>query len=293
MVIVKVNAGLGNQMFHYAFGRALALRNRTTLKIDATSLQASPSRHYALHHFVLNAEFATPEELSRFKGAYKIGRHPWIDRISQRRRMGSAVRLPERYFHFNPRALHIPSGRDVYAYGAWQSERYFEDQADTIRREFEFRNPPQGLNATLARDIADANSVSMHVRRGDYATDARVNRIHGLVPLDFYRRAAEHIATRVSRPCFYLFSDDPEWTQANLRLSFPVRYVTHNDPDAAIEDIRLMSLCRHHVIANSSFSWWGAWLGRNPDKIVIAPVRWFRHRRHSARDILPSGWIRL
>ena len=145
----------------------------------------------------------------------------------------------------------------------------------------------------MAAEIAACNAVSLHVRRGDYAADPVVTSMHGLCPLDYYDRAVEYVLGRVSDPAFFLFSDDPDWVREHLKLRGSVSVVDHNGPDSGSEDLRLMSLCRHHIIANSTFSWWGAWLDPRPDKLVIAPKRWFADESLDTSDLLPAGWVKL
>jgi len=294
MIIVKVYGGLGNQMFQYAFGRALSLRNKTSLKLDIRALTKAGARAYALHHFLIQEDFAAPEELARFDGVYKMGRHPWLDRIAQpfRKRTGH-IRLVERYFHFSPHVLAVPADENMYALGAWQSERYFADVGDMLSQDFTFRRPPQGKNLALAEKIQRVNAVSVHVRRGDYANDPKYTRTHGLIGLEYYRRAISLMRERVAEPHFFVFSDDPEWAMQNLSVDDAVDYVAHNGVEGAHDDLRLMSKCKHHIIANSTFSWWGAWLARNPDQIVVGPKRWFADNPANTADILPAAWIRL
>lgn len=140
--------------------------------------------------------------------------------------------------------------------------------------------------------MQQCESVSVHVRRGDYVTLASASAYHGLCTLDYYHRAIRHVAERVANPTLFVFSDDPEWTKANLHSPFPTHYVDHNPAGKAFQDLRLMSLCRHHILANSSFSWWGAWLSRSNGGLVIAPERWYAVNRPTP-DLIPARWIRM
>ena len=180
-----------------------------------------------------------------------------------------------------------------YMQGYWQSARYFEDSAERVRQEFRFRSEPSGRNVELAEEIGARAAVSLHVRRGDYAAHAATRAYHGLCPVDYYHRAASYVAERVRDPIFVLFSDDPEWTRTHLDLRARTIAIEHNGPDDGAEDLRLMSLCRHHVIANSTFSWWGAWLCTKPEKIVTAPERWFSDGARDTSDLIPDRWVRL
>jgi hypothetical protein len=182
--------------------------------------------------------------------------------------------------------------RDGYLVGYWQSEKYFAEVAEQIREDFSFLLPPGNRNAELAREIQQVNAVSLHVRRGDYASNARTTSTHGLCSLDYYRAAIEYVAERVKQPHLYIFSDDIEWVINNLKIELPHQYVDHNHGAESYNDMRLMSMCKHHIIANSSFSWWGAWLNPSTDKIIVAPTHWFANQTNVG-DLFPQGWVTL
>lgn len=140
---------------------------------------------------------------------------------------------------------------------------------------------------------AGGTAVSLHVRRGDYVSDARTHAAHGLCSIDYYRAAVRYIIDRVEAPEFFVFSDDIAWARGNLDISHPCHYLDHNRGAESYNDMRLMSLCHHHIIANSSFSWWGAWLNPRDDKIVVAPARWFASGNRRLDDLFPPGWVTL
>jgi hypothetical protein len=292
MVIVRLYGGLGNQLFQYAAGRAIAQRNGATLGLDIADFARDPKRSYRLHN--LNTRgLIVPRRVS------VCLRDPSLRRLVRcapffARHQLLPVRheyLIEPHFNFDPR-LQAATG-NVCLDGYWQSERYFSEVAPLLRQEFSARNAPDPTNEAMGRLIGDSESVSVHVRRGDYVSEAHTNRYHGTCTLDYYRRAIETLCQEVERPHFFLFSDDMDWTSQHLRLDFPATYVTHNGVDREHEDLRLMSQCKHHIIANSSFSWWGAWLATNSGKIVIAPARWFDEAPLDTRDLLPPSWRRM
>ena len=288
MVITRLSGGLGNQMFQYAAGKRLATRLGVGYRLDLSlfeTLQCATPRRYALDVFALDDPIASPEEVRPFLP--RRGVRSWLDRLGGRRR----TYYRERHFHFDPAVLEL--GGDVCLEGYWQSERYFADIAGLIREAFRFPEPRSGPNLELGRRIRDVVAVSVHVRRGDYVADETTHRWHGVCGIDYYRRAIEHIAERIERAEFFVFSDDPAWAQANLKFPTAVTFVDHNPPERGFEDMRLMSLCRHHIIANSSFSWWAAWLAVNGDKIVVAPRRWFATDELDASDVCPADWLRL
>jgi hypothetical protein len=214
-----------------------------------------------------------------------------LERLLRRKPKRPATHVRERQYHFDPRVLQLRG--DVYLDGNWNSPKYFEDVAPLIRQEFTFRQPATGRNRELLAAIDAVNAVSVHVRRGDYIADPKVASIHGTCGLDYYRACLDLIAERIRDPHFFLFSDDPQWVREHLSLKWPSTVVDHNGPLDGHEDMRLMSCCRHHIIANSGFSWWAAWLNPNPDKIVLAPRQWFSTTKHDTRDLIPAGWIRL
>jgi hypothetical protein len=287
MIITRLQGGLGNQMFQYAAGLALAAARTAQLKLDLTLFDVRDgrtARRYALDCFRVSAARTTPEELEALQS-----KRPLAARISQRLDPRAAAR--ERHFHYDPEVARLPD--DSCLEGYWQSERYFEHAAARVRQEFTFAREPSGRNAELARELAACAAVSVHVRRGDYVSDPATRAAHGLCSLDYYRCATAYVAARVREPVFVWFSDDPDWTRAHLDLGPAAIVVDHNAAHDGAEDMRLMSLCRHHVIANSTFSWWGAWLNADPHKIVIAPERWFPDRARDTRDLLPRRWVTL
>lgn len=290
MIIVNLIGGLGNQMFQYAAGRALSLRLSQPFRLDISDFDG-----YGLHQgfelsrvFVRNPEIATEDEVRNMLGwrASRFARKILL-RPAFRWLLGDSL-VVEPHFHYWPRFASL-SG-NTYLAGYWQSEKYFSDVSETIRADFIFRSPLSEQNVELAERLSQTNSVSLHVRRGDYVLNARANAAHGLCSLDYYRAAIRHVAAHVERPEFFVFSDDIAWAQANLQIDFPCRYVDHNQDAESHNDMRLMSLCRHHVIANSSFSWWGAWLNPKLDKIVVAPRKWFANDKN-VEDLYPAGWV--
>lgn len=182
---------------------------------------------------------------------------------------------------------------DVYLMGYFQCEEYFSPVADLIREELTPKADPLPRTAELIAKAKDSNSVSLHVRRGDYVSDPTANALFGVVNLDYYRRALSHIEDRVPNPKFFVFSDDMEWARQNLELPGQPVFVDHTGPDTSAEDIRLVRACRHNVIANSSFSWWGAWLGEHEEKKVVSPSTWTSDEAEYPRDIIPARWQRM
>lgn len=293
MVIVRLMGGLGNQMFQYAAGRRLALGQNIPLKLDVTWFLRWPSRAYALHALSIAEAFATPQEVREVAGPETTGIGRLMFRLRRRWRIGyrwTWIHEPG-LSPFDAGVL-VPRER-TYLDGYWQSERYFSDVAVTIRRDFTLRAPPGARTRELADQIGAVDSVSVHVRRGDYVSDPKTSEIRNVCTPDYYRRCVAYVAAQVTRPHLFLFSDDPPWVAANLRFDHPTTLVSEAASSGGHEDLRLMSLCRHHIIANSSFSWWGAWLNAREDKLVLAPRRWMNDPRADDRDWLPPEWIRM
>jgi hypothetical protein len=293
LIIVRLMGGLGNQMFQYAAGRALALRQRASLKLDLSGFSANPKRHYELDAFPIAASMASESELAAF--GFHRAEHRWVQRARRLLRMPKQRRTwpiyHEKHFHFDAAAteLHPP----VCLEGWWQTEKYFVDQGEILRREFTPMAPLEPENAALAKQIAEVDAVSLHVRRGDYVAESNTNRVHGTCSVDYYREAVEYITARVQSAHLFVFSDDHDWTRNNLGLAIPATFVSANSVDRGFRDMQLMSRCRHHIVANSSFSWWGAWLNPSPSKIVVAPRRWFGVSDYDTRDLIPETWVRL
>ncbi len=292
MVISNIIGGLGNQMFQYAAGRALSLVRNEPLHLDISGFNG-----YTLHQgfelsrvFVCPAVIASKTEIRDILGWQHL---PGIKRILARPSMevfrcnGFVV---EPHYHYWPKIKYAPKA--CYLSGYWQSDQYFKSHATTIRADFTFKSPLLENNAALAKQISLVNAVSLHIRRGDYVSNQKTTAMHGVCSLDYYRAAIELIVERVQQPYFYIFSDDIAWVKDNLKIDFPLQYVDYNDGLDSYNDMHLMSLCQHHIIANSSFSWWGAWLNPSPQKIVIAPKKWFA-KESNVKDRFPQGWITL
>lgn len=290
MVVTQLLGGLGNQLFQYCMGRALAAKHGTSLKLDISAFDDYPLRPYVLGHFSLEATVLTQDERRRLG----IGEAPKGPLARALRRVFGARGIPvvrERSFEYDAEAMNAPSECSLQGY--WQSPRYFAAIESSIRSELTVRDPLRGENKAAADRITGSLAVSLHVRRGDYSSNPVTNRYHGTCGPEYYQAAEKLLREKVGGLNLFVFSDEPDWAEANLRFASPVTVFRHNGPEQDYEDLRLMTLCRHHIIANSTFSWWGAWLCPQPDKIVIAPKNWFRDARHRTDDLIPAGWIRI
>jgi hypothetical protein len=291
MIIVKLMGGLGNQMFQYAAGRALALDRGVELKLDLGFLEADPGGRYTrreleLHHFNTNAGIASSEEVLRFKQK-SAGR---LYRVMQRYfpAIFSYCYLSESGTGYQSSFHKAPSF--TYLDGFWQSELYFTSHADIIRKDFTLKAQLPPDRQAIENKIRSRNAVSIHIRRGDYVHLAEARDFHGVCDLAYYTDAIEEIKRRHGEISLFVFSDDPDWCRMNIR--YPGIDTEYIDADVIpARDMWLMSRCAHHVIANSSFSWWGAWLNPSENKTVVAPRQWFS--KINTPDIIPATWLRI
>jgi len=292
MIISKVIGGLGNQMFQYAAGRGLSLRHNTSYALDISGFN-----NYTLHQgFELGHVFTgifnvcNEADVQKTLGWWSAkSMHRIFSHLPGFITKNSKLAL-EPYFQYWPGVEHLSS--DCYLSGYWQSERYFLDFESQIRTDFSFVRPPTGLNATIAEAIRHCNSVSLHVRRGDYVSNPHTLATHGLCSPSYYEAAIRYMSERVGGAHLFVFSDDMDWVKSNIAINLPHTYVQHNHGADSHNDMMLMSMCQHHIIANSSFSWWGAWLNPNAGKIVVAPKRWFTNQRN-VEDLIPGEWVKL
>lgn len=297
MVIVKLQGGLGNQMFQYAAGRSLSLRLSAPLKLDRWQVdlpvQGGTPWGYTLGALNVREEFADSRETAELSGQEQTRLRKLMLRL--RRAAGLGPRrtniLRDTDFRFHPE-FHEVSG-DVYLDGYWQSEKYFLGISKTIRSEFSLRRPLEAVDREFAEAIAREDSVSIHVRRGDYVSNPEANRFHGLCSAEYYRRCMAIVSEKVGAPRFIVFTDDPAWARENMAVPRGTTFVDWGQPRDGSIDLELMRRCRHHIIANSSFSWWGAWLGSRQGSLVLAPERWFRDLSIDTADLLPDSWVRV
>ncbi|WP_022705649.1 alpha-1,2-fucosyltransferase [Pseudorhodobacter ferrugineus] len=287
MIVMQIKGGLGNQMFQYAAGRALSLQTGMPLHLDLRYYRREREHGYGLGAFNIEA---SPLDESLLPPLPRESPLAWL--IWRLGRRGPNL-VRENGMGFNPTLSNVT--KPAWITGYFQSERYFAAHAATIRAELTPVAAPDLVNARwLAEIAAEPRAVSLHVRRGDYVRDAKAAAKHGSCTPAYYERALAHITARMgTAPVVYAFSDDPAWVRENLRLPAEIRVPGHNDTAGNVEDLRLMSACRHHIVANSSFSWWGAWLNPRADKIVASPARWFADPAFTNPDIWPEAWARI
>ena len=267
--------------------RAVAEQNKVDLGIDISWFDRYKNnltpREYALDDFNISGKLLKTGIFYRI-----LSKLSFLENIRPPQR--KYYIKEKQIFHFDPEVFKI-SG-NVYLDGYWQNEKYFKDIEEIIRKEFTLKNPFNKIISGIAEKISETNSVSLHIRRGDYVKDKITNQLHGVCSLDYYLNAINRILEKVSKPSFFIFSDDIEWAKNNLKLNYSTFFISDNLIKDS-EELVLMSKCKHNIIANSSFSWWGAWLNQNPQKIVIAPKQWFKDSSIKTDDLIPDSWQRI
>ncbi len=291
MIIVKLIGGLGNQMFQYAAGRSIAGRLGTVLKLDIENFdkEGVTIRNYGLKIFRIQENIASFKDIAKTK----IPPKGFLKYFPRAVKLLELLTGRSHIIETKKRIVLNKITDNSYLEGNWNSEKYFSGIGSILRKEFTFKARPDDKNRAILKQIQRCNSVSIHVRRGDYVTNSKVNKLYHICSLNYYLKATKIINKFAIKPVFFVFSDDPAWVKSNFSGIKPVFFVNHNTGEKSYEDMRLMSACQHNIIANSSFSWWGAWLNHNPSKIVIAPKKWFKDDSKNVDDLVPLAWIRI
>lgn len=294
MIIVKLVGALGNQMFQYAYGRSVSAKAGEELKLDATGyfkkshldLQDDERRIPLLDKFNIKAEFATEKELRKYDPLWN---KVW-------RKVKNKIRGYDDLYVFKDKDLRIE--KNSYLVGFWPSEKYFLDISDEIKQEFTLREPLSEEADAMLQKIKEASrinnmTIAVHIRRGDYLKE-NIKKAFGIMSIGYYARAFAEISLRIPNMNFefFVFSDDIAWTKEHIQFAAPMHFVS-NGRIKDYEELILMSNCQHNIIANSTFSWWGAWLNQNPKKLVVAPKNWVADSRKNTDDVLPDEWIKI
>ena len=294
-IVVRQISGLGNQLFQYAAGRYYAKRHQASLRLAIDPPHRASSgghpRPFLLSHFAI--EVPTPEltRVERLILAQRRGLATVAALHNRLRGIRVFTEPIDRRYSFIPEIPPDRLARTVYLAGYWQTRQMVDAVEDELRRELQLREAATGRNLEVLQQIQNtADPISLHVRRGDY-TMAAEGRI--ALPMSYYTQAIEAIRQRVANPTFFVFSDDMAFCRANLSLGPQTVFIDHNDETAPHEDLRLMSACRHHIIANSTLSWWGAWLNPRKDKMVVAPKYWHLRRESFYPGLLPPDWTTI
>jgi hypothetical protein len=290
-IIIRLQGGLGNQLYCYAAARALSLNTNKELLIDARPIKGEgPNRQYDLSVFDIKEKHVSglTSWITGWVASVRLGKLfkvlfplAWNFKIIRDKEEGFDASLSN------------PYRGTIILQGYWQSFKYFDNEDKILKKELTIKNEPDAINKNWIAELHEEESVALHVRRGDYVNNPTANAIHGTCTPEYYEKAIKLIFEKVENPSFYIFTDDPEWAENNISISAPTKVIKHNLGKSDYEDLRLMSHCKHFIIANSSFSWWGAWLSNNSSKIIIAPSKWFSIDSIPSDDRIPASWIRL
>lgn len=281
MIIVKLQGGLGNQLFQYALGRHLALKNGSRLVLDVSFLRQQRNVGHTVRKFELNVLPIRATIRNYFWNRWNL--------FDLWRRICGIRYIRENSFAFQPDILHQRG--PLYLDGFWQSESYFSGIRGTILADLNWRLP--AAFEEPADMIRSCNAVSVHIRRGDYVSPLLPPTYYDLYQEHYYEAAIQQISGSVTDPVFFFFSDDITWVKGHLELPLKHHFIGQEPGAGPYGDLHLMSLCKHNIIANSSFSWWGAWLNANPGKIVVAPKKWFIDPSLDSPDLIPAAWVRV
>lgn len=277
MVIIRIQGGLGNQLFQYALYKRFKEMGYK-VKADVTAYQnGKEERRLELDKLGIKLEKADKKELHY----YYAGNEIWPDKIL-RYTFGRKKYIKEKSYDFNPEILKLTN---VYLNGYWQSEKYFDIVGSKIRSDIIFQDISTGMIESREMQILGQNSVSVHVRMGDYLHHSDM--YGNICTQEYYNKAFSYIQEHIKEPVFYVFSDEPEKAKILLK-GYNYYMVTENTGDASYKDMYLMSKCKHHIIANSTFSWWGAWLGEKPNQIVLSPSKW--NNLCKKNEVCRKGW---
>jgi hypothetical protein len=285
MITVYMNGGLGNQMFQFAAAYALSKKTKEKIILNLSNYNIN-SRNFELNIFNLDKR----KVLISYKRNIL---HKYIWKLVKFRLLFFFKNVFfERYnFVFDSSFFEISGNANVFGY--FQSEKYFNFIRKDILSIFKFKRASDPNYLEVVKKIKASNSVSVHIRRGDYVLNKTTNAFHGVLSIAYYKKAINHIKANVYKPKLFLFTDDPEWVGKNFNFLGRFDLIDINRGDLSYRDMELMSLCKHNIIANSSFSWWGAWLNLNQDKIVIAPKKWLKDESVPLNDIIPESWLTL
>ncbi|HEY5468888.1 MAG TPA: alpha-1,2-fucosyltransferase [Bacteroidales bacterium] len=301
MIIVMLQGGMGNQMFQYAAGRALAIRNNTFLKIDLSFIKNGvlggnvDYRNYGLNNFCIIEDIISEEELNHFIKRSRLFsklKISWLNRKTGYRFPLSKM-VSQKGHGYDPEFMKLSN--NSYLIGYWQNVKYFAGSEEIIKQDFMFKNLPNQSNTALLSKIMNCESVAIHIRRGDFKNLP----VLGTTDKEYYLRAINYLVKKLSKPVLFFFSDEMKWVKENFNTISSANFIYYSDINTSsgseADDLRLMSNCKHNIIGNSTFGWWGAWLNSNPDKIIIAPEKLFADPAidNQLQGMIPDNWVRL
>ncbi|MCW3081268.1 alpha-1,2-fucosyltransferase [Segetibacter sp.] len=290
MIIVQLKGGLGNQLFQYAAGLSLAKHHNVEVKVDISELQQPDKEIGTIRAYELNGIIRPPAIASQKEVESITKQNVFKKYLEKLTPSHKRTIYNEKQFQFDKNFFN--SGKNLYLKGYRQSEKYFKSIEQHVRHDFQLQPGLLTEVEGFEKDLRLKNSVSIHIRRGDYKNSV-VQNYHGTLNENYYQKSIDQISAITQDPAFFIFSDDINWVKNNLKFEKPVVFVSGTISKSHYQDFYLMSLCKHNITANSSFSWWAAWLNSNPLKQVIAPHKWFSNPKPDIRDLIPDVWHKL
>ena len=294
MIIINLKGGLGNQMFQYALGRHLSEIHQCPLKMNLDILKLYLNnplitrRKYELGCFKIIEDFEIPQtksDLFKCQIINVLSDFFYVKKVKQPKL------IPEEGLSFQPKIFHQKP--PLILQGYWQSELYFKSIENIIREEFTLKTPLSQQAKELQQKIQHCNAIGIHIRRGDYLTNPNSKKFHGVCSMEYYQKAMDMMADKVENLTFFVFSDEPDWVLQNFKTNYTCHIIQHRADQHSYEDLFLMKACKHQIIANSTYSWWAAWLNDYPEKIVIAPQKWLLDEIVDTKDIIPQTWVKI
>jgi len=296
-IIIRLQGGLGNQLFQYAFAKGTASKLGVDFILDRNTYSAKDNekntyRKYSLDVFNSNIKFAKDTDKMGFVWFRRQKIFETFYKYLRLKRFFLPFYYRERTFAYDENIFKQKDG--TYFDGYWQTEKYFSHIRSNLRKEI-CEDVSLSENAKkYSHEINTRDAISIHVRRGDYVSNPNILKYHGLCSMDYYKNSIDYIKEKITNPHFFIFSDDYDWATQNFLYLGKNCTIIKSLESKDYEDIILMSKCKHNIISNSSFGWWGAWLNSHQEKIVIAPRKWFANApKADTRDIVPETWIRL
>jgi hypothetical protein len=272
MIVTRIIGGLGNQMFQYATARQLAETHHAKLLLDISGFKKYKLHNFSLCNFKISADLDKSRNMTKFTANRKL------------------TIIKEKFYEFDKNILNLPD--NVYLEGYWQSYKYFNKIRNLLNNEFALNKLPKGKNKNILNTINNSQSVAVHIRRQDYVNNKKTKEIHGICRVNYYQKALKFISSKVKGLQFFIFSDDIGWCKKKLHFNNSF-FIDFNNKKKDYEDFRLMKHCKYFIIANSTFSWWAAWLGQKTNSIVISPKNWFTDSAINTSDLIPENWIKI
>ncbi len=287
MIIARLNGGLGNQLFQYAFGRYLAAKHQVPLSLDIRDYRNLPQHGLQINHFNIQANFISDNQAHVPDLSRRTKWQRWLWNMTP----GLPHWVREKPFGFHPNFLQ--TGPSAYIDGYWQSENFFSDIAETLRKELTLKTACSQRTYEVADMMRSHRSVALHIRRGDYVTNPQLSQIYLNLPLQYYQRCVADWAADHNNINVFVFSNDIAWCRKHIRWSYKTHWIDHTTTDTAYEDLYLMQQAECCVTANSTLSWWGGWLGRRTGQVVYTPQKWFQPHTLDDQYIPCDGWVQM